>query len=198
MMQFFCRSLTLILAISSTIACVDAAEPEHLSQHRRGEEWTRLFDGESLAHWQPTGDALWRVEDGTIVTKGDRPGWLMTNDEYADFSLHMEFLAPASTNSGVFLRTVLDPKDPTKDCYELNIAPADNPFPTGSLVGRKKPALAAEGFPAADRWHTLDVTAIGGRWTVALDSRRLLEYVLQSKQGPVSFRNLRVRTIVGQ
>ena len=114
-----------------------------------------------------------------------------------------------TTNSGVFLRTALDPKDPTKDCYELNIAPADNPFPTGSLVGRRKLALAAEDFPAADRWHAFDVTATGGRWTVALDGRRLLEYVdpaplvsghigLQSKQGPVSFRNLRMRTIVGQ
>ena len=209
MMQFFCRSLTFVLMLVGTAVCVRAAGPKLSSQELTDAGWTAIFDGETLSGWQSTGKAEWRVADGTIVTKGDAPGWLMTTREWADFELHVEFRAPAATNSGVFLRTVLDPRDPTKDCYELNIAPADNPFPTGSLVGRKKLALAAEEFPAADRWHAFDVTANGGRWTVALDGRRLLAYAdpaplvsghigLQSKQGPVSFRNLRVRAIGGQ
>ena len=62
----------------------------------------------------------------------------MTTVDFADYELHVEFKAPATTNSGIFLRTPLEPKDPAKDCYELNIAPQDNPFPTGSLVGRIK------------------------------------------------------------
>ena len=70
----------------------------------------------------------------------------MTEGEYADYELHVEFKAPATTNSGIFLRTPLAPTDPATDCIELNIAPPDNPFPTASIVGRLKVSTAPEGY----------------------------------------------------
>ena len=42
--------------------------------------------------------------DGTVATNGDKPGWLMTTTEWGDFELHVEFKAPAATNSGIFFR----------------------------------------------------------------------------------------------
>ena len=71
-----------------------------------------------------------------------KPGFLMTTTEWADYELHVEFQAPPQTNSGIFLRTPLKPTNPASDCYELNIAPPDNPFPTGSFVGRQKATIA--------------------------------------------------------
>ena len=103
--------------------------------------WISLFDGETLFGWQPVGDAKWEVVDGEIRTDGSKPGWLMTTTRWANYEIDFEFLAPAATNSGVFLRTPLDPKDPARDCLEWNIAPPDNPFPTGSLVARQKANL---------------------------------------------------------
>ena len=82
--------------------------------------------------------------DGEIRTSGEKPGFLMTTTEWAEYLLHVEFKAAARTNSGVFLQTPLAPTDPARDCYELNIAPADNPFPTGSFVGRQKVTRKAE------------------------------------------------------
>ena len=75
-------------------------------------------------------------------------------------------------------------------------------------VSHRQPGRAAEGrlatgeFPAADTWHAFDVTALGGRWTVRVDDKLVLEYNdpapirprplgLQSNQGEVAFRNLR-------
>ena len=197
-----------VVVLASVVALVgaQAAEPPLLPQTLADAGWALLFDGETLGGWQPTGDAKWQVTDRTMRTAGQQPGFLMTAGEFADFELHVEFKAPAATNSGVFLRTALEPTDPTKDCYELNIAPPENPFPTGGLVGRKKVVLAAEGFPAADQWHAFDVTADGGKLAVRLDGTPILEYDdpepirrghigLQSNSGEVAFRNIRIRVL---
>ena len=187
-------SFALLFAAVAWITPTMADEPELLPQKLLDAGWIRLFDGQTLYGWQRTGAAEWNVADGTVSTKGDKPGWLMTTTEWCDYELHVEFKAPASTNSGIFLRTVLDPKDVTKDCVELNIAPRDNPFPTASLVGRRrlstKPQRSDAGDPAkrgtgrADgpkveidawdgQWHAFDVQIEGNSARISLDGRPL-------------------------
>ena len=103
-----------------------------------------------------------------------RLGFLTSTTEWGDYELHVEFRAAAATNSGVFLRTPMQPTNPASDCYELNIAPPDNPFPTGSFVGRHKADnIRTPSFPSADEWHTFDVTAEGDTITVTLDGEQL-------------------------
>jgi hypothetical protein len=114
------------------------AEPKLLRRELLDVGWVQLFDGETLFGWKAVGGAKWEVKDGVVSTDGAKPGFLMTTTEWADYELSLEYRAPGATNSGVFLRTALEPKDPATDCYELNIAPAENPFPTGSLVKRQR------------------------------------------------------------
>ena len=177
-----------------------------LPQQSLNEGWISLFDGETMFGWQPSGDAKWEIVDGEIRTDGAKNGWLMTTTEWADYELHVEFKAAANTNSGVFLRTPLKPTDPTKDCYEVNIAPEDNPFPTGSIVGRQKGNLVSKEFPAADQWHSIDVVASRGDFTVRVNDKLTLQYKdsnaldigyigLQSREGKVAFRNLRLKPL---
>src|SRR5438270_4129915 len=141
MMNKLVRLLCVLLIVALCKLAV-GTEPKLLPQKLLAEGWVSLFDGETMFGWQPTGDAKWEVADGEIRTSGEKSGWLMTTTAWANYALHVEFKAAARTNSGVFLRTPLKPTDPAKDCYELNIAPADNPFPTGSFVGRKKAPIA--------------------------------------------------------
>ncbi len=64
----------------------------------------------------------------------------VTTSEFADFQLSVDFKAAEGTNSGVFIRTARELKDPAKDCYEINIAaPGVSEYTTGSIVGRQKP-----------------------------------------------------------
>jgi hypothetical protein len=189
----------------------DAGQPELLPTKLLEKGWIQLFDGETLFGWRPTGDAKWDVKDGAIQTDGATPGFLVSTTEWGDYELSIEFRAPETTNSGVFLRTPAEPKDPAMDCYELNIAPADNPFPTGSLVARQKtkgthapaPSPSGRGGP---QWHTFTVTAWKGWITIELDGERVADYKddspvrighinLQSNRGPVAFRKIRLRPI---
>jgi hypothetical protein len=203
------RLLPLLLFFSLTGFTI-AAEPQLLSRELIDKGWVQLFDGVTQFGWQKVGDAEWQIADGVVSTDGKKAGWLMTTSEWGDFELHAEFKAPVSTNSGIFFRSALEPTDAAKDCYELNIAPQNNPFPTGSLVARAK----ATGIVGSDRplevwdekWHALDVTAKGGKISISIDGNLVLEYAdpapighghigLQAKEGAVSFRNVGLRPL---
>jgi len=165
--------------------------------------WISLFDGQTLYGWQhhqTQGD--WKVKDGVIVVTTAPKELLCTTTKFGDYQLRVEYRSPAATNSGVFLRTGLEPQDAAKDCYELNIAPADNPFPTGSLVGRKKTTASIK----AGGWQTFDVTVQGGQISVSHDGGEVLQYTdpspleagfigLQYNSGKVEFRSVMLKPL---
>ncbi len=165
-------ALLLALTLQNPAPAQETAEKPAAANQLTAEQtaagWVSLFDGKTLSGWKPTSNADWKVVDGEIRVSSGDAGWLMTNDEYTDYELHVEFKAPATTNSGVFLRTPLEPKDPTKDCAEINIAPADNPFPTASLVGRHRVDWKSSGRLMVDSLSagmtTLDAAELPNPW----------------------------------
>lgn len=215
--------LTLLVMHPSLSAAAEETAPNQLTAEQIVEGWISLFDGETLFGWTPTSKANWKVEEGAIAVSKGEQGFLMTNSEFGDYELQFEFKAPATTNSGVFLRTPLKPTDPAKDCYELNIAPEDNPFPTGSLVARHKWEMPWTSFPPLstleeteatlpnglkEGWFPLMVRVEGDKVTIRyLDSKDYeYEYVdptglrrghigLQFREGPVAFRNIRFKPL---
>lgn len=206
-MQIPQQIFTAVLIAVVAAAISDADEPKLLPDELVRDGWIELFDGQSLFGWRATSDADWQVTDGAIHVTGGERGFLMTTTPFADYELHVEFRAPAATNSGIFLRTSGDPQDPARDCYELNIAPPSNPFPTGSLVGRGRwtPKEPTPDF-GDGQWHRFDVTADGPRITVRVDGRLAQEYVdesplgrgyigLQLNDGAVALRNIRLRPL---
>ena len=181
---------------------VPAPAPLPLSDAELVDGWIRLFDGSTLFGWQATTDANWQVVDGAItVSKGDK-GLLCTTTAFSNYVLSVEFRSAKGTNSGIFLQTAPTPKDPAHDCYELNIADADNPFPTGSLVKRQK---VNGSFDSTD-WQRYEVTVLGDSVTVVLDGQEVLQYQdtkplqrgvigLQLNEGLVAFRDIKLKPL---
>lgn len=170
------------------------------------EGWVRLFDGHTLFGWEITGEANFRIEDGAIVVDQGAQCLMCSSSTWGDFELSFEFKADAETNSGVFVRTPFDPQDPADDCYEINIAPDDNPFPTGSIVKRQKVDGEAAGPQQPGQWRSMNVLADGKQVTVSLDSNVVCRYTdsvdlaprrigLQHNSGRVEFRNIKIRPL---
>ena len=206
--SFGVSALLVTIAAHAIAAEGSTAKPNQLTAEQVAEGWISLFDGETLFGWTPTSDANWKVEEGAIAVSEGGEGFLMTNSEFGDYELYVEFKAPATTNSGVFIATPLKPTDPAKNCYEINIAPQDNPFPTPWLVGRpaveKYPANEASRWDGA--WHSLDISLNAGRLTVGWDGQKVYEYAdpsplrrgrigLQFREGPIAFRNIRLKPL---
>lgn len=78
-----------------------------LTDEEREEGWELLFDGQTLAGWRgfkkEAPPAGWQVRDGCIVRVGPG-GDLMTEGEYDNFELKLEWRISPAGNSGIFFR----------------------------------------------------------------------------------------------
>lgn len=82
-----------------------------MSQQTPG-EWIELFNGDNLDGWRSYGEATprpaWIVEDGAIVLDADdytttmTGGDLITDDQYENFELELEWKISSGGNSGIF------------------------------------------------------------------------------------------------
>ncbi|MFO0922108.1 MAG: family 16 glycoside hydrolase [Pirellulales bacterium] len=177
--------------------------PEELAQG-----WVRLFDGHTFMGWDlESSKAKWKIEEGALVAEEGEMSLLCTTSTFADYELMVEFQADAKVNSGVFLRTPLEPTDPKSDCIELNIAPVDNPFPTASLVGRSRAEPDVVGPLEEEAWHTFHALLDGDHIQIWIDGKQVVDYVdttrlvagrigLQFREGTVRFKNIRLRPIL--
>ena len=179
-----------------------APEPLAITTAELAEGWIQLFDGATLFGWQAATQANWQVTDGAITVSEGDAGLLYTTSEFRNYTLHLEFKSDPETNSGIFLRTRGTPSDPATDCYEFNIAPLDNPFPTGSLVARKRVTPQVE----STQWHTVQITVLDDQISALLDGNLVLHYQdptplgkghigLQLNSGAVAFRNIRLQPL---
>src|SRR5437868_4578472 len=72
------------------------------------EGFTALFNGRDLTGWKATGDMkVWGAEGGVMFVQGGGGGWLMTEKEYGDFELRLEYKMTKGANSGVGIRSPL-------------------------------------------------------------------------------------------
>lgn len=211
--QFFTIATLVLAALGPQIAWGTAPEQTTNAYKAVGEAnrilpqglaegWISLFDGESLFGWKAQTKVDWQVSDGTIKATQGEMGLLRTTSQFSDYELRVEFKASDTTNSGVFLRTSPNPKNPATDCYEVNIAPADNPFPTGSVVARKKIASPVD---TNDRWNKLRIIVDGDRGQVFLNGESVNEFAtgdlglgfigLQFREQAIQFRNIFLKPI---
>lgn len=183
-----------------TLRC--PAADNQLTEQEQAEGWLLLFDGETMFGWKPVGKVNWAIKDGVISASEGEVSLLRTTTQFSDYLLTVDFRAGTKTNSGVFLRTSPNPAVVERDCYELNIAPQDNPFPTGSFVGRKK----LEGAPNDGAWHHYEVSMNKGNITVKLDGEEVLAYDdpnplgkgyigLQHNSGKIEFKNVKLKPL---
>lgn len=156
----------------------------HPGDARHDAGWTVLFDGKSLEHFNPVGDANWKLADG-IVSADSGTGFLVTKETYDNFEIRVEFYAESDTNSGVFLRCA-DPVKLTSDaCYEVNIwdKRPKQEYATGAIVDVAK----VDPVPlAGGHWNTYDITAQGDHLTVVLNGKKTAEaHNAKHARGPI-------------
>jgi hypothetical protein len=81
----------------------------------KDEGWIKLFNGKDFSGWQKfldpkknaDPDSIWSVKDGMIVCEGSVYGYLITEKEYENYELRLQWRwgekVTSSRNSGVFV-----------------------------------------------------------------------------------------------
>jgi len=162
-------------------AAVQAAEEAGARKGAPTEDgWIRLFNGKDLTGWKPVGHALWSVEDGAIVGRGN-PGrrgnfWLFTEADYDNFVLRLKFWVSPGSNSGVAVRDpsrASGPLRPSAVGYEIQIIDRKGTkMPTGSIY-LIQPAV--DGLHLSDEWNELEVECAGPRISVRVNGHPAAE-----------------------
>ncbi len=178
-----------------------------LTEAEVAEGWISLFDGHSLFGWESNAaEVNWAVADGTITADAGPKGLLLTYTPFADYQFRCEYRMAAGGNSGVFLRSLREPKDVLKDCYEVNIVD-EHPegYLTGAIVGLQKTDKPIQG---SGDWHTLLLAANGTKITIAIDGNLVCIYDdtrpearrsgligLQKNAGKIEFKNIALQPL---
>lgn len=157
-----------------------------------GDGFRELFNGKDLTGWvvegtqmDKEGKPIWSVEDGTIRCTSKGGGFLRFDQEFADFTVRVEYrFSPNSRgNSGIGIRTgKYDPKQsaltrPSWGAYEIQLLddagkPA-NAHSSGSLYRYAAPT--ANPTKPAPEWNTIEVTCQGPRIAVVLNGEKILD-----------------------
>ena len=182
-----------------------------LTQNELDSGWLALFDDKTTFGWRPASEANWDVKDGIISVSDGKKGLLRTTSQFDDFELKLQFKIQPETNSGIFIRTSPKPRNPAKDCYEINLASKKvSPFPTGTLVKRETGEDVSENDAQwFDRWHDLHITANGPSVIVSVDDEETVNYTdpqgdscvgsgyigLQLNSGLAQFKSIKLRPL---
>lgn len=162
-----------------------------------------LFNGKNLDGWHMSGkEKQWVVEEG--ILKSPKSGSnIITDQQFTDFKLHIEFRYPAGSNSGVYLRGRYEVQ--VEDNYGLE--PSSTLF--GGIYGFLTPNEMVAKKPG--EWQSFDITLIGRRVSVTANGKAIIvdqiipgitggaldskegepgPIFLQGDHGPVEYRNI--------
>jgi hypothetical protein len=164
-----------------------------------------LFNGADLSGWKAYSAAKpnrWRVENGMLINEASGAN-LLTERNFDDFRLRLEFKIEAGSDSGVYLR----------GRYEIEIEDSFGKPPDSHRLGGIYGFLTPASNPArkADEWQTIDATLVGRRVKVDLNGVTIINneeipgitgaaidsnegspgpIMLQGDYGKVSYRNI--------
>jgi hypothetical protein len=204
------------LAVALFLTVVSAA---------RSAEFESLFDGKSLDNWERIGQKkdVWSVQDGLLMMSGEGGGWLATPKDYADFEFETEFRLTPDSNSGIYLRAPAEATHISRTGMEIQLLDDFHPKyakvqpwqRTGSIY---HVAAAKSGhLKPPGEWNMLRIKAVGPHVTISLNGVTIVDDMidkhpelnaehtglarksgrigLQSHNGIVAFRNVKIREI---
>jgi hypothetical protein len=166
------------------------------------EGFETLFNSQDLSGWTGAVDN-YEVVDGAIQCKAGKGGNLLTNDQYDNFVVRLEFKLPPGGNNGLAIRAPLSQDELAYSGMELQVLDDTDPQYTelekyqahGSLYGL---APAARGYLRPDgEWNSEEVVVDGDRVTVRLNGFEILnanldevrQKPLDGKKHPGAFRS---------
>ena len=149
-----------------------------LRQRNKG-EFSSLFNGQDLSGWQGAVEN-YEVVDGAIRCRAGHGGVLHTSEEYADFTVRLEFLVPPGGNNGLAIRYPGQGDTAYVGMCELQVL--DNDAEKYAKLDPRQYHGSAYGMLAARRgylrpagqWNFQEVTISGSTIRVELNGTEIL------------------------
>lgn len=155
--------------------------PNTLSKKEKNDGWQLLFDGQTTNGWhtygKPNAGKAWRVEDGALhldaavrKSQSAEGGDLVTNDEYDNYDLQLDWKISKNGNSGVIIFVNEDAKykEPYFTGPEMQVLDNDG-HPDAKIFKHRAGDLydlipsMKESVKLAGEWNHAEVIANNGK-----------------------------------
>jgi hypothetical protein len=172
MRSLMCGTLAVALVVCAAVA-------------RPPEGFVALFNGKDLTGWTVNKGGnlkVWGAEPGILYVNGSGGGWLMTEKEYGDFELRLEYKMAKHGNSGVGLRSPLA-GDPAYVGMEIQLIDDANwkglqPWQQTGSIYNVVPAAKIANRPIG-QWNQMRIVAKGPHIVVELNGSKLVDANLE-------------------
>jgi hypothetical protein len=182
-----------VVLMSFCAFAVHAEELNALTPSEKEAGWRLLFDGKTMAGWRgyksATMPASWKVENGSLLSRqeqGAASGDIITQEQFSDFELALEWKMTKGGNSGVFYRAGEGSINIWENASEYQLL--DN---KGHMDGLNPLASAGACYsvfaPSKDmtkplgEWNQTRIVAVGKHVEHWLNGEKLLEYEVDSE-----------------
>ena len=165
--------------------------PVRSAEEDKTDGFESLFNGKDLQGWKVYGGKMesWGVEKDLLFTRSKGGGWLLTDKEYSDFELQLEYrFEKPGGNSGVAVRAPLTAEVSSKGIeiqliddagyekvHNYKLKPTQH---SGSIYGVVPPSKLLGKGPG--QWNTLQIVARGRRITVVLNGETVTDANLEN------------------
>jgi hypothetical protein len=161
-------------------------------------------------HLQESSRGGWVVKDG-ILTGTGKASNLVSDNKFWNFKLHMEFLVPPESNSGVGLRARYEVQ--IKDDYGKTPDTHSSAALYSRIIANKNASKPS------GNWQTYDIRLVGRQVTITMNGETVIDkgmiegltamatdpdegkpgpISLQGDHGPVRFRNITITPLEKQ
>ena len=203
-MSLFTRkttSLALIFLIAYTCTSFAQSTTQKdniLSKKEISRGWKLLFDGTSTTGWHnylKTGVSGWQVKNGVLFTEG-KNGDIVTDEDYRDFELTIDWKIEKQGNSGIFYFVVEDPVNARihQSGPEFQIIDEEN-YPQklndNQVTGSASDVLKPYSLPAnpIGSWNSTRIKSKDGKIEHWLNGKKVLSYDIHSAEWKEAVQN---------
>jgi hypothetical protein len=164
---------------------LDRPPPNTLSETERAGGWRLLFDGETTKGWRGYRKASvpdgWKVEAGAL-TRVEKAGDLITEEQFGDFELTLDWKVGHGSNSGIFYRATEEDEHIYQTAPEYEIRDSafwtDNPYTNGANYALHPPTRDAA--RPVGYWNEARIVLRGNAVEHWLNGEKVVAYELRS------------------
>lgn len=170
-------------------------ETSLLTETEMAEGWISLFDGQSTKGWHKYGGgaigSAWKITDGALMldttNKKDGKvvdgGYILTNEEFENFHLKLEWKIAPGGNSGILFYTHEDTmifKNPYESAPEMQVLDNEG-HPDAKIIKHRAGDLydliscSTETVKAAGEWNQVEIIANNGNLQFFLNGTKVVE-----------------------
>lgn len=183
-----------ILVLLASVKMLDASAQSMLTDQEKKEGWTLLFDGKTTTGWRNYGSekigSAWKVKDGVLyLDTSKKKDWqtldggdIITNKEYENFELSLEWKIEACGNSGIMFNVV----ESSENQYAWYSAPEvqvlDNAcHPDAKIIKHRAGDLydliscSIETVKPAGEWNQVNIISNKGNLEIRLNGAKVVQ-----------------------